>query len=330
MSSATANTNQVAAPGLNDNNLTTNVVLTGGSDDVANAYEAGGVIWSTSQSVNTVTFTNGSFNSSSYDGVFDNNFGLQTTTNGTTWTNVSGWSVSPAYQYKVPAAAGVTYTFTGPALSVLGVRVVGQVHSLSGNDSWYDDATEIQAFGTGTSNSSPTVSGLNPSSGGLSGGMSVIITGSNFTGATGVSFGGVAASSFTVNSATQITAVAPAASAAGSVDVTVTTPSGTSATSAADQFTYVAAPSITSQPTSQTVNVGQSASFSVSASGTGTLTYQWQKLVNGTWTNISGATSSTYTITAAATTDAGSYWVIVANVGGSVTSNTATLTVNTS
>ena len=68
------------------------MVLTGGGDDVANAYEAGGVIWSTSQSVNKVTFTNGSFNSSSYDGVFDNNFGLQTTTDGTTWTNVS-WLV---------------------------------------------------------------------------------------------------------------------------------------------------------------------------------------------------------------------------------------------
>ncbi|MGO9601160.1 MAG: IPT/TIG domain-containing protein [Isosphaeraceae bacterium] len=330
MSSASANTNQVAAPGLNDNNLTNNVVLTGGSDDVANAYEAGGIIWTTLQSVNTVSFTNGSFNSSSYDGVFDNNFGLQTTTNGTTWTSASGWSVSPAYQYNSSAAAGVTYTFTGPALSVLGVRVVGQVHSLGGNDSWYDDATEIQAFGTGTFNSSPTVSSLNPSSGALSGGVSVIITGSNFNGATGVSFGGaaLAASSFTVNSATQITAVAPAASAAGSVDVTVTTPSGTSATSASDQFTYVAAPNITSQPTSQTVNVGQSASFSVTASGTGTLTYQWKKLVNGTWTNLSGATSSTYTITVAATTDAGSYWVIVASLGGSVTSSAATLTVN--
>ncbi|HSZ59474.1 MAG TPA: dockerin type I domain-containing protein, partial [Tepidisphaeraceae bacterium] len=78
---------------------------------------------------------------------FDNNFGLQITTDGTTWTNVGGWSVSPAYPYNVPAAAGVTYTFTGPVQSVLGFRVVGQIHSLSGNDSWFDDATEVQAFG---------------------------------------------------------------------------------------------------------------------------------------------------------------------------------------
>jgi hypothetical protein len=157
MSSATANANQTAAPGLNDNNSTTGVVLTGGGDDVANAYEAAGVIWTTSQSLSEVTFTNGSFNSSTYDGVFDNNFGLQTTTDGTTWTSVSGWSLSPAYQYNVPAAAGVTYTFTGPAVSVLGIRVVGQVHSLSGNDSWYDIATEVQAFGLRSGGSTGSV-----------------------------------------------------------------------------------------------------------------------------------------------------------------------------
>jgi hypothetical protein len=146
MKSATDNTNQTAAPGLNDGNLTTDVTLTGGGDDVASAFEAAGVIWTTSQSVNKVTFTNGSFNASSYDGVFDNNFGLETTTDGATWSLVSGWSLSPAYQYNVSAAAGQTYTFTGPALSVRGVRVVGQVHSLAGNDSWFDNATEVQAF----------------------------------------------------------------------------------------------------------------------------------------------------------------------------------------
>jgi fibronectin type 3 domain-containing protein len=328
LSSATAISNQTAAPGLNDNNLTTDVGLAGG-DDVANAYEAAGVIWSTAQSVNKVTFTNGSFNSSSYDGVFDNNLSLQTTTDGTTWISVSGWSLSPAYQYNLPAAAGLTYTFTGAALSVRGFRVVGQVHSVtSGNDSWFANATEVQAFATGASSPAPTVTSLSPSSGGLAGGISVIITGTNFTGATGVSFGGVAASSFTVNSATQISGVAPATSAAGSVDVTVTTGNGTSAISAADHFTYVSPPSISAQPAGVTVTVGQSASFTVSAAGTGTLSYQWQKLVNGTWTNISGATLATFTITAAAATDAGSYDVIVANVGGSIASNAATLTVN--
>ena len=62
------------------------------------------------------------------------------------------------------------------------------------------------------------------------------ITGTNFTGTTAVNFGPTASPSFTVNSAASITAVSPAGS--GIVDVTVTTPSGTSAISGADKFTY--------------------------------------------------------------------------------------------
>ena len=79
----------------------------------------------------------------------------------------------------------------------------------------------------------PTVTGVSPSSGFSS--YSIVVTGTNFTGASAVEFGATAAS-FTVNSATSITATAPSGS--GSVDVTVTTSGGTSATSAADQFTY--------------------------------------------------------------------------------------------
>ncbi len=65
-------------------------------------------------------------------------------------------------------------------------------------------------------------------------------------GTTAVKFGGVAASSWVVNSSTQITAIAPP-QAAGTVDITVTTPTGTSATSGSDQFTYtsVGAPTVT-------------------------------------------------------------------------------------
>jgi hypothetical protein len=69
------------------------------------------------------------------------------------------------------------------------------------------------------------------------------IAGTGFTGATGVNFGGTTAGSFTVNSSTSITAVSPAASA-GTVDVTITNIGGTSASSASDQFTFVAAPSV--------------------------------------------------------------------------------------
>jgi hypothetical protein len=93
----------------------------------------------------------------------------------------------------------------------------------------------------------PSVSGVAPSAGLTTGGTSVTITGSRFAEVSAVKFGSVNASSYTVNSSGSITATAPA-HAAGEVDVTVTTPGGTSPTGAKDQFTYVAsgaAPTVT-------------------------------------------------------------------------------------
>ena len=96
---------------------------------------------------------------------------------------------------------------------------------------------------TATTPPAPAVTGLAPTSGSLPCGTSVTITGSGFTGATAVIFGTTAATSFTVDSATQITATCPAGSA-GTVEVTVTTPNGTSAASDDDQFTYLNAPTV--------------------------------------------------------------------------------------
>ena len=82
-------------------------------------------------------------------------------------------------------------------------------------------------------------------------------------------------------------------------------------------------PSITNQPVSQTVPYGGSVTFSVVAGGTAPLNYQWT--FGGT--NISGATSSTLTLTSLQYTQAGSYAVVITNAFGSVTSSSATLTV---
>src|SRR5882762_2891368 len=85
------------------------------------------------------------------------------------------------------------------------------------------------------------------------------------------------------------------------------------------------APSITTQPASQTVTAGQTATFSVAATGTAPLSYQWQK--NGA--AITGATSSTYTTPATTTSDNGAqFTVVVSNSVGKATSNAATLTVS--
>jgi hypothetical protein len=83
----------------------------------------------------------------------------------------------------------------------------------------------------------PSVTTINPSSGPTTGGTAVTITGTNFSGASAVRFGGDNARSYTVVSATQITATSPAHSL-GAVYVQVTTASGTSASSAGAQFTY--------------------------------------------------------------------------------------------
>ena len=88
---------------------------------------------------------------------------------------------------------------------------------------------------------------------------------------------------------------------------------------------HVSAPSITTQPANQTVVAGQTATFTVVATGTAPLSYQWQK--NGA--NITGAASSSYSTAATVTSDSGSTFdVVVSNSAGTATSNAATLTVN--
>ena len=85
------------------------------------------------------------------------------------------------------------------------------------------------------------------------------------------------------------------------------------------------APSISTQPVSQSVAAGQSATFTVLAAGSATISYQWKK--NGT--DISGATSSTYTTPAASSADNNAaFTVVVTNSHGSATSNAAILSVN--
>ncbi|MCU1240019.1 MAG: uncharacterized protein JWO71_745, partial [Candidatus Acidoferrum typicum] len=85
------------------------------------------------------------------------------------------------------------------------------------------------------------------------------------------------------------------------------------------------APSITTQPISQTVTVGQTASFNVVATGTAPLSYQWQRNSMA----IAGATSSSYTTAATTISDNGAQFsAVVSNTVGNATSSAATLTVN--
>jgi len=114
------------------------------------------------------------------------------------------------------------------------------------------------------------------------------------------------------------------ASSAGSYLARVTNIAGYADSSAAT-LTVQVPPEISVQPSSISRADGQSASFSVTATGDAPLTYQWKK----DSTDISGATSSTYSIAAVVPTNAGSYLVHLANAYGVADSSSAILTVVT-
>jgi hypothetical protein len=158
------------------------------------------------------------------------------TTHGGTSVTITGTNLTGATAVKFGATNATSFTVNS-ATSITAVSPAG---------TGTVDVTVTTPEGTSATGSAdqfkyvvpaPTVTKIEPSSGPAAGGTSVTITGTNLSGATAVKFGATNATSFTVNSATSITAVSPAGT--GTVDVTVTTPEGTSATSSADQFTYV-------------------------------------------------------------------------------------------
>ena len=113
--------------------------------------------------------------------------------------------------------------------------------------------------------------------------------------------------------------------------VVVTDANGLTATSNTVKLTI--APAITAQPASQTANVGSTATFSVTAKGVATLTYQWQYLSGTTWKAFGAGTGSTTATLTTVPTTAGfsglQFRVVVTDGDGlTVTSNSATLTVN--
>ena len=141
--------------------------------------------------------------------------------------------------------------------------------------------------------SPPTITSFTPTS--AASGATVSITGTDFTGATAVSFGGTAATSFTVNSATSITATI-ASGTSGSVSVT--TPSGTATLAG---FTYIPAPTITSfTPTS--------------AGNAATVTITGTNFTGATAVTFGGTAATSYTVVSATSITA----VVAAGTSGSV------------
>ncbi|WP_328545751.1 IPT/TIG domain-containing protein [Streptomyces platensis] len=159
-----------------------------------------------------------------------------------------------------PTTGGTTVTLTGTGLATVGAVRFGATPAASFTVVSDTHITAVAPAGTGTvqvtvttpggtSNgisytysAAPTLSGVTPNQGPTSGGNTVTLTGTNLTGTTAVTFGATPATSFTVLSPTQITAVVPAGSA-GPVTITVTAPGGTSALPSA--YFYVSPPVLT-------------------------------------------------------------------------------------
>jgi hypothetical protein len=169
-----------------------------------------------------------------------------TTVGGTsvTLTGTNFTSASAVMFGTVPAASFVINSPTS-IVAVSPSQVAGTVNVTVTTGGGTSASSSSNQF-TYTAGAAPTVIALAASGGSTGGGTAVTISGSGFLSATAVNFGSVAAT-FTIQSDGLISAVAPS-QAAGTVNVTITSPSGTSSTSSADQFLYTAAsaPSISS------------------------------------------------------------------------------------
>ena len=162
-----------------------------------------------------------------------------------------------ATQVAFTVNSSTQITVTAPS-GTLGSTVEVTVTTAAGSNSTSGTANDY-TYGI------PTLTTISPAAGAAAGGTTVVITGTNLSGATAVKFGTKLATSFTVNSNTQITAKSPAGTAGTTVDVTVTTPGGTTATSQASKFSY-GAPTVTSLSPASGPAVGGT---SVTITGTG-------------------------------------------------------------
>ena len=229
---------------------------------------------------------------------------------GGTSVTISGNNLSGATDVRFGGNSATAFAVNGSQITATAPAGSGTVHvtvTTAGGTSPTSAASQYSYVDP------PSITSISPNSGGIAGGTTVVISGSNFLGASAVKFGGTAASSYSVDSNVKITATAPA-HAAGTVDVTVTSADGTSATGAADQYTFVVP--VVANATSATVahgssnNVvtlnitggaatsvavgGQASHGTATASGT-TITY------TPTW-SYSGTDSFSYTATNAAGT----------------------------
>ena len=232
---------------------------------------------------------------------------------GGTSVTVTGTNLANATAVKFGTTAGTVSADTATSITVISPTGTGTV-----------DVTVSTAGGTSATSSAdhftytavPTVTAVSPNAGPLGGITGVTITGTNLTGQTAVDFGSTAGT-VTADTGTTITVDAPAESA-GTVDVTVTTPVGTSATSSADHFTYEGVPSVSAV----SPNAGPLGGITgVTITGTN-LTGQTAVDFGATAGTVTADTGTTITVNAPAES-AGTVDVTVTTAGGTSATSSA-------
>ena len=328
---------------ISNSTLSNNSVTTNGRFGGA-IYNDGAIL-----SISNSTLSNNSATSASairgggffVNTIFANGTGVQFDVGGVTGTNNLVTSGTYSWATTVSRASlnlgllqnngGSTQTIailSGSMAIGAGDATISNAAPISGKDQrGYSRSSTAPSIGAFEFNGAapapaPTITSISPVTGSAAGGTTITITGTDFTGATAVTIGGIAASSFTVVNSTTITAVTPA-HAAGAAGVEVTTATGTNV--ANSLFTYAATtttaltssvnPSVFGQPIIFTATVTGS-----SGTPSGTITFKNGSTTLGTGT-LNGSGVTTFSISSLAV---GSAYSITAEYGGDVSFVTST------
>jgi hypothetical protein len=263
----------------------------------------------------------------------------QTVNSGSTasFTAVASGTPAPTVQWQFSTDGGVTFTNVAGATSTTLSFIAG-----AAQNGYQYRAVFTNTFGNATTSSAtltvdfaPTIT-QSPANQTVAAGTNAIFTAiangnppptvqwqvSTDGGATFNNVGGATSTTLTV------TAVTTAQN--GNLYRAVFTNSLATVTTSSATLTVTAAPAITLNPSNQTVTAGSNATFTAAASGTPAPTVQWQGSVNGgAFANITGATSTTLTLTGVTATQNGNrYQAVFTNSTGNATTTPATLTVN--
>jgi hypothetical protein len=237
-------------------------------------------------------------------------------------------SPAPSLGESGALPGGVTFNNSTGELS--GTPATGTAGSysitFSASNGVGSNATQNFTLTVGQTTNAPSINSPNNTTFSVGSAGSFIVTATGSPTPT-LSESGLLPSGVTFNASTGTVSGTPAVGSPGTYHVTFTAANGVG-TNATQSFTLTVdfAPSILTQPQSQTVSTGQTANFTVAVTGSAPLAYQWQK--NGV--DIGGATSSAYTTPVTTANDNGAaFTVVISNPVGSVTSSAAILTVDT-